>query len=82
MGELLTASGPAPRLPRRRSRGWIAAVPFALAWSFAALTLGEQLAPATLDESQPRLEESPPAPSPPATHHDDIDFDSSELISV
>jgi hypothetical protein len=80
MGELLTASGPAPLLPRRRSRGWIAAVPFAIAWSFAALTLGEQLAPATLDE--PRLEESPPAPSPPATHHDEIDFDSSELISV
>jgi hypothetical protein len=58
----------------------LAAVPFAVAWSFAAIMLNGSLAPASLDE--PRLEEAPAAPSPPATHHDDIDFDSAELISV
>jgi hypothetical protein len=61
--------------------GWRAAVPFALAWSFAAATLNASLAPASLDER--RFEETPqPQPSPPATHHDEMEFDSSELISV
>ncbi len=82
MGELTTATAAKPNRPSptRRASGWLAALPFAAAWAFAAATLGASLAPATVDE--PKLEESPPPPSPPATHHDEMDFDSSELISV
>ena len=80
MGEHSTPSLESVPQPRRRGRGLWAAVPFALAWSFAAATLNASLAPATVDE--PRLEQPLPEPSPPATHHDEMDFDSSELISV
>ena len=81
MGEPLTASASAAPRPLRRGGRWRAALPFALAWSFAAATLNASLAPATVD--QPRLEPSPPgAAPPPATHKNDLDFDSSELISV
>ncbi len=80
MGEPSTSHVGSVTQPRRRSRVWWAAIPFALAWSFAAATLNASLAPATVDE--PRLDQPPAEPSPPATHHDEMDFDSSELISV
>jgi hypothetical protein len=80
MGEPSTPQVESVPQPRQRSLVWWAAVPFALAWSFAAATLNASLAPATVDE--PRLEQPVPEPSPPATHHDEMDFDSSELISV
>jgi hypothetical protein len=92
MGEPLTASTTSPSgraagasgAGSRRGRGWLAGVPFAIAWSFAAATLNASLAPALRGIDQPRLESpaNEPGPPGPPPHKNDVDFDSSELISV
>jgi hypothetical protein len=83
MGELSKGRAPGAAGPHRKGRSWLAALPFALAWTFAAATLNAALAPAILHE--PGLEEAPlpasaPAPPPPPAH--DVVFESTELISV
>ncbi|HEY2510298.1 MAG TPA: hypothetical protein VGI39_05565 [Polyangiaceae bacterium] len=71
-----------PGVGRPSAAAWIAAaLPFALGWSIAAGALDAQLAPPSLEEQ--RFEQGPAPPSsPPATHHDDLVYDASELISV
>jgi hypothetical protein len=88
MGEPSTRHAPATSPPDSRGRGWLAAVPFALAWVVAAAVLNGALAPRSqggrghgpLGPDAPELEHAPPPP--PATHHDEIVFDESELITV
>jgi len=85
MGEVSTTRALKSAAPgvHRKGRSWLAAVPFALAWTFAAVTLDAALAPAVRD--RPGLQEAPlpasaPSPPPPPAH--DLVFDSAELISV
>jgi hypothetical protein len=68
-------------LPGSARRGWLAAVPFALAWAVAAAALDGPLAPSSPGVEVAPAPESPPA-SRPATHHEVQVFDSNELISV
>ena len=70
--------------------GWLAALPFALAWVVAAGALNGALLPRShgaqgcpppgSDTPGREREEAPPPP--PATHHDGIVFDEGELITV
>jgi hypothetical protein len=85
MGEPSTHHASATSPPDSRGRGWLAAVPFALAWVVAAAVLNGALAPRSRGgpapgPDAPELEQAPPPP--PATHHDEIVFDESELITV
>jgi hypothetical protein len=71
-----------PGVDRPARRGWLAAVPFALAWMVAAGVLDAPLTPAKAIHGGPQIDEVPVQPaSPPATHKDEV-FDPTELISV
>lgn len=84
----------ADRPVRTGARGWLAAIPFALAWVVAAGMLnGPARCPDGCPNGAPALEapcldpsldgETPaPAPRPPAVHHEPQVFESNELISV
>jgi hypothetical protein len=80
MGELSRCD--ASTVGPRRAPRWLAALPFVLGLSIAAVSLNEALSP--LPGQELRLDHPPAAApaSPPATHHDDLVYDSSELITV
>jgi hypothetical protein len=78
---------------RTGARGWLAAIPFALAWAVAAGALNGPVSPGvrcpdgpngdpTLDAPCQDDETPAPTPRPPAVHREPQVFESNELISV
>jgi hypothetical protein len=78
MGEL--SRGDASTFGHRRASRWLAAFPFVFALSIAGASLNEALDP--LPGQELRLDHPPAPAAPPPTHHDDLVYDATELITV